>query len=163
MAVKVRNVQALPHHRLDVEFSDGTCGTVDLSKHVLRAPFLPLASDEAFSGVHVEQGSVEWPGVDVGIATEALYALVHELPKPETLEEASDNELRVSLRELRKFVGKTQAELAESFGVSQGALSHFENAPDHRVSALRKYVAMLGGDLEVTVVIGSKRFPLHGA
>jgi hypothetical protein len=51
-----------------------------------------------FARVFVDHGAVEWPDGNVGIATEALYALVHGLPKPETLEQAKDNERVMGLR-----------------------------------------------------------------
>ena len=111
----------------------------------------------------LEHGAVEWPHAAVGIATEALYALAHGLGKPQSLKEARANELTVSLRELRKALGKTQEDIASEAGLTQGALSHFEGAEDHKLSALRKYIAALGGELEVAAVIGGRRFPLHGA
>jgi DNA-binding XRE family transcriptional regulator len=160
--IKVRSAEPLQGHRLAVVFSDGTTGVADLSKHVRRKPFISLQEDRIFRNVLVDHGAVEWPKGDVGIATEALYALVHGLPKPTTLEQARDNELQVSLRELRRLAGKTQEQVADESGLSQSALSHFESAPDHKLSALRRYVAALGGELEVAAVIGGRRFPLHG-
>jgi hypothetical protein len=41
-----------------------------------------LAEERVFRHLLVEHGAVEWPDGDVGIATEALYALLHNLPKP---------------------------------------------------------------------------------
>jgi DNA-binding XRE family transcriptional regulator len=163
MAIKVRNVEALKDHRLALDFSDGTSGIADLSGHVEREPFLALKPERAFKDVAVEHGAVEWPHANVGIATEALYALAHGLGKPRSLKEARANELEVSLRELRKTLGKTQEDIAAETGLTQGALSHFEGAEDHKLSALRKYVAALGGELEIAAVIGGRRFPLHGA
>jgi hypothetical protein len=160
--IKVRTAEPLNSFRLAVEFSDGTSGIADLSQHVRRKPFLSLADERAFRHVVIDHGAVEWPEGDVGIATEALYALVHDLPKPGTLDQVRDNELRVSLRELRRIAGKTQSTLADESGLTQGALSQFENAPDHKLSALRKYIASLGGELEVAAVIGGRRIPLHG-
>jgi DNA-binding XRE family transcriptional regulator len=160
--IKVRNVDVLKGYRLALDFSDGTSGIADLSKHIKRKPYLALQDERIFLNVIVDHGAVEWPDGDVGIATEALYALVHDLPKPTTLEQVRDNELHVSLRELRKIVGKTQVGVAEEAGLTQGALSHFENSSDHKLSALRKYVETLGGELEVAAVIGDRRFPLHG-
>jgi transcriptional regulator with XRE-family HTH domain len=66
------------------------------------------------------------------------------------------------MRELRRLANKTQEQVADDAGLSQSALSHFENAPDHRLSALRRYVEALGGELEIAAVIGGRRFPLHG-
>ena len=160
--IKVRTAEPLNNHRLALKFSDGTDGVADLSKHIRRKPFLALANEKVFRRVIVDHGAVEWPDGDVGIATEALYALVHDLPKPTTLEEVRDNELKVSLRELRRIAGKTQVDAADEAGLTQGALSQFEKATDHRLSTLRKYVAALGGELEVAAVIGGRRIPLHG-
>ncbi|MBV9947348.1 MAG: DUF2442 domain-containing protein [Myxococcales bacterium] len=160
--IKVRTAEPLTGHRLALEFSDGTNGIADLSDHVRRKPFRALADERVFHRVVVDHGAVEWPDGDVGIATEALYALVHGLPKPTTLEQVRDNELQVSLRELRRIAGKTQATVAEEAGLTQSALSQFESAPDHKLSALRRYVVALGGELEVTAVLGGRRIPLHG-
>ncbi len=160
--IKVRSAEPLQGHRLAVTFSDGTSGIADLSGHLRRKPFTAIQNERVFREVLVDHGAVEWPKGDIGIATEALYALVHGLPKPTTLEQARDNELQVSLRELRRLAGKTQEQVAEESNLSQSALSHFEGAADHKLSALRRYVAALGGELEITAVIGGKRFPLHG-
>jgi DNA-binding XRE family transcriptional regulator len=160
--IKVRNAEAQAGYKLSVTFSDGTSGTADLAPYVGKRPLDALADERIFRHVLVEHGAVEWPDAQVGIATEALYAFAHGLPKPDTLEQVRENELRVSLRELRKVIGKTQVDVAEEAGLTQGALSHFENAPDHKLSALRKYVAALGGELEVAAVIGGRRFPLNG-
>lgn len=59
---------------------------------------------------------------------------------------------KVALRELRSLTGVTQAELAERLGVGQAAVSRFERRDDVTLQALQKFVAALGGKLEVTVV-----------
>jgi transcriptional regulator with XRE-family HTH domain len=79
-----------------------------------------------------------------------------------TVERARRKEPQVSLRELRRITGKTQEGAAEEAGLSQSALSQFEGAADHRLSALRRYVAALGGELEVAAVIGGRRYLLRG-
>lgn len=79
MAIKVRNVEVLQHHRLALDFSDGTKGIADLSRHVDRRPFRALKDEAVFRTARVEHGAVEWPEAEVGIATEAIYALVHGL------------------------------------------------------------------------------------
>ena len=96
--VQVRSVTALSAYRLAVEFSDGTRGSADLSTHVRRPPFTALTSPDAFRDVRVAHGAIEWPQADLGIATEAIYALVHGLPKPETIEQARGNEQLVGAR-----------------------------------------------------------------
>jgi DNA-binding XRE family transcriptional regulator len=163
MAIKVRSVDVLKNYKLALEFSDGTSGIADMSGHVDRAPFTALRPERAFKDAVVEHGAVEWPRANAGIATEALYALAHKLGRPTTLAQARANELTVSLRELRKALGKTQADVAEEADITQGALSHFEAEDDHKLSALRRYVEALGCKLEVAAVVGGRRFPLRGA
>ena len=159
--IKVRSVRVLPKHRLDLSFSDGTRGTADLGQHVKRKPYLDLQDRKVFAAARVERGAVEWPH-DIGIAPEALYALAHNLPRPTTGAQARSNELEVSLRELRRVAGKTQEEIAEETGLTQGAISHLEHQEDHKLSTLRRYVAALGAELEVVAILGDKRIALRG-
>jgi hypothetical protein len=160
--IKVRSVEALRGHRLHVAFTDGSSGVADLSGHVRRSPFTALAEERVFRAVRVVRGAVQWPEGKVGIATLALHALVHEIAAPTSLVPVRRTEPAIGLRELRREMGKTQEQVAAEAGLSQSALSHFEGPGDHRVSALRRYVAALGGELEVVAVIDGRRFPLQG-
>ena len=54
------------------------------------------------------------------------------------------------LAEIRKAVGMTQTELAETLDVAQGSVSKIENQADMYLSTLRKYVHALGGELHLT-------------
>lgn len=159
--IKVREVEALPGYRLKLAFSDGTSGLADFAKLVRIAPYKKLADAAEFGGAFIDHGHVEWPS-GVGVATEMLYAMAHQLPKPKTLEDARANELEVSLRELRKLAGVTQVEASDKLGMDQGAISRFERQEDMRVSTLRRYIEALGGELEVTAVLGNKRMRLRG-
>lgn len=60
------------------------------------------------------------------------------------------------LRELRKAVGKTQAELAKVLGVSQARISQIENGKigAMELETLRAYAIALGGHLDITVSVG---------
>jgi predicted transcriptional regulator len=69
--------------------------------------------------------------------------------------------LEANLAELRRAVGATQLEVAERAAMSQSELSKLERRPDHLVSTLRRYVQAIGGELEVTAVVGDKRIRLH--
>jgi len=158
----VRKVRALRGYRLSVEFSDGTKGIANLAKHVQKEPFHLLRDIPAFQYVVIERGEVSWPEGDVRIGTEALQALVHEQASRPTTPPPPDSGRPVSLRELRRIAGKTQASVACDSGITQGALSRFENALDHTVSALRQHVSRLGGELEIVAVINGRRYPLHG-
>ena len=53
------------------------------------------------------------------------------------------------LSEIRKAIGLTQEELAESLGVKQPTLSRLESQGDMQISTLRRLVHALGGELEI--------------
>jgi len=159
--IKVREVRAKSGHRLDLWFSDGTRGVADVRALLARRALSALRDEALFKKVYVEHGAVAWPG-DIGVATEALYALVHDLQHPTSIEDALANEREVSLREFRRLAGVTQVEAAEALAIDQGQLSRFERQDDRLVSSLRKYVEALGGQLEVVAVLGNKRITLTG-
>ena len=68
------------------------------------------------------------------------------------------NEARIPagllLPELRRARGISQQALAETLGARQPSVSKLERQDDMHVSTLRKYIAALGGELEITA-----RFP----
>ncbi|GAB1823118.1 helix-turn-helix domain-containing protein [Herbidospora sp. RD11066] len=61
------------------------------------------------------------------------------------------------LGELRKAIGKTQAEVAEILGVTQSRISQIENGNIEvmELETLRAYAAALGGHLDITISVGS--------
>jgi predicted transcriptional regulator len=73
----------------------------------------------------------------------------------------AEQEVRaLTLKELRQDLDVTQAELAEHARMTQSELSRLENRADHRVSSLRRYVEALGGEIEITALIGGRRVKL---
>jgi predicted transcriptional regulator len=66
----------------------------------------------------------------------------------------------LTLKELRQDLDFTQAELAQATNMTQSEMSRLESRADHRVSTLRRYVEALGGEIEITAVIGSRRVKL---
>ncbi len=70
--------------------------------------------------------------------------------------------LEMNLPELRKAIGKTQLEIAEAAEMAQANISEFERREDHTLSVLRRYVAALGGELEVTAIFRDQRVRLKG-
>ncbi|WP_214109282.1 helix-turn-helix domain-containing protein [Acrocarpospora catenulata] len=60
------------------------------------------------------------------------------------------------LRELRKSIGKTQADVAQILGVSQSRISQIENGSIEamELETLRAYAAALGGHLDITISVG---------
>lgn len=68
--------------------------------------------------------------------------------------------LEMNLTTLRESLGVTQVEMAAAAAMTQSEVSKLEKRNDHLVSTLRRAVRALGGDLEVTAVIGNKRIKL---
>jgi transcriptional regulator with XRE-family HTH domain len=60
----------------------------------------------------------------------------------------------MSLRDLRKAIGKTQATVARRLGVGQEAVSRLEMRGDMHLSTLRSMLEAMGGELELIA-----RFP----
>jgi DNA-binding XRE family transcriptional regulator len=162
--IYVTQLQHLGEYRMQLQFSDGTEGSVDLRALVDEDPLRSLRNLEMFAQAFVDEGggTVAWPsGLD--IAPDTLYALAHGFRRPESYEETQANELAVSLRELRKLSGTRQEALAETLAVTQGAVSRLENgAADAKIASLRRYLTALGWQLEVVAVKGDKRLRLRG-
>jgi transcriptional regulator with XRE-family HTH domain len=68
--------------------------------------------------------------------------------------------LEMDLRTLREAVGLTQEELAQRVAITQSQLSKLEHREDHRIPTLQRYVAALGGQLEIVAVVQGKRIRL---
>jgi ribosome-binding protein aMBF1 (putative translation factor) len=71
--------------------------------------------------------------------------------------------LEMDLRELREAAGKTQEELAAALKKAQSEISRIEGRSDYRLSTLQRYVAALGGELEVVASFGNRRVRLRAA
>ena len=71
--------------------------------------------------------------------------------------------LEMDLKELREAAGKTQEELADALKKAQSEISRLENRSDYRLSTLQRYVAALGGELEVVASFGNRRVRLRAA
>ena len=82
-------------------------------------------------------------------------------PASQRVKARVEEELRaLTLKELRNELAVTQAELAANADMTQSELSRLESRADHRVSSLRRYVEALGGEIEITAVIGGRRVKL---
>jgi hypothetical protein len=74
--------------------------------------------------------------------------------------------VHLTMRTLREAAGTTQAEVAEASKIDQGDISRLEsreNFADCQVSTLQRYVATLGGQLDLVAVFGDKKIVLAGA
>ncbi len=69
------------------------------------------------------------------------------------------------MRALREAVGKTQVEVAVDASMDQSDVSRLERRGDFEdclVSTLRRYLAALGGQLELVASFGQKKIILAG-
>jgi DNA-binding transcriptional regulator YiaG len=78
-------------------------------------------------------------------------------------ERVESAQAELSLAELRRKLELTQVQLARAADMTQSELSRIEARRDHLTSTLRRYVEALGGQLEVSAVIGGRRITLTDA
>jgi hypothetical protein len=65
-------VRVLPRFRLMLQFENGEQRLFDMSPYLDKKPFNRLKEGMAFSGAHIDYGTVVWPG-NIDIAPETLY------------------------------------------------------------------------------------------
>jgi len=73
--------------------------------------------------------------------------------------------VHLTMRTLREAAGKTQSEVAEASKIDQADISRLEsreNLAECQVSTLQRYVAALGGHLELVAAFGDKKIVLSG-
>jgi hypothetical protein len=73
--------------------------------------------------------------------------------------------VRLTLRAVREATGKTQVEVREASHIDQADISRLEargSLDDCQVSTLQRYVAALGGRLDVVAVFADKKIILTG-
>lgn len=75
MEPDVVQVQALPPLALQVEFADGTTGTVQFKESHLTGVFQTLLDPDFFKQVRIEDGVVTWPG-ELDLAPDAMYQAI---------------------------------------------------------------------------------------
>ena len=73
--------------------------------------------------------------------------------------------VHLTLRAVREAVGRTQVDVTEASGIDQADISRLEGRErfdDCQVSTLQRYVAALGGHLDVVAAFGDKKIILTG-
>lgn len=60
------------------------------------------------------------------------------------------------LAEIRKAAGVTQAELADTLGVSQARISKIEHGEVSGIDVVRDYITALGGHLDLVATLGDR-------
>ena len=76
-------------------------------------------------------------------------------------EDVAENQLVVTMRELRALAGRSQVEVAEAMGVAQAEVSRLESRTDTKLSTIERYVKALGGEVEVVARFGDRSLRLH--
>ena len=73
--------------------------------------------------------------------------------------------VHLTMRTLREAAGKTQIDVAAASQINQSDVSRLESREDfddYQVSTLRRYLAALGGTLEIVEAFGNKRIVISG-
>jgi hypothetical protein len=73
--------------------------------------------------------------------------------------------VHLTLRALREAAGRTQVDIKQASGIDQGDISRLEARTDFedcQVETLQRYVAALGGQLDLVAVFGDKKISLVG-
>jgi polysaccharide pyruvyl transferase WcaK-like protein len=73
--------------------------------------------------------------------------------------------VHLGLRSVREATGKTQVDVARESQIDQADVSRLEGRADFddcQVATLRRYLAAIGGELEITARFGNKRIVVVG-
>jgi hypothetical protein len=73
---RIVDVKPIPGYILEVEFSDGLVGSIDITDRLFGEMFEPLREPALFNQVQVDEfGAINWPnGAD--LAPDALYLAI---------------------------------------------------------------------------------------
>jgi hypothetical protein len=101
--------------------------------------------------------------------SEALKRRAHAEPEPVRVLGRglrAERGVHLTLKTVREATGKTQVNAARESQIDQADISRLEARPDFdecQVATLRRYLAAIGGELELTARFGNKRIVLVGA
>ncbi len=154
--IQVRKARHTRGTKLEVTFSDGTTGVVDLRAELGSERSL-AAVKSMLAKVKIEGGSPFFEAApDAHFAPSWYYARAHGLPVPSTHAEAQANEAAVTLRQLRERQGLNQTQAAQLADITQPEVVRIEKQGDMRLSTLASYLGALGWQLEIGVRRGSE-------
>lgn len=77
---RLTQVKALPNYSLEVTFTDGTCGHVEMKSLIMSeiaGVFASLKDVSLFNQVSLEHGAVTWPG-GIDLAPDAMHDEIKE-------------------------------------------------------------------------------------
>lgn len=158
--IQVRKAKHTAGTKLEVTFSDGTSGVVDLGAELGKGRTV-AAVKAMLAKVKIEGGSPFFEAEpDAHFAPSWYYAHAHGLPVPRTHEEAQANEVAVTLRQLREREGLNQTKAAKLADITQPEVVRIEKQGDMRLSTLASYLGALGWQLEIGVRRGKERVEL---
>ena len=72
MLIDVTSVCVRPEFQLDLVFENGEQRRFDMRPLLLMQPWSRIATPDLFERVHIDYGTVVWPG-EIDIAPETLY------------------------------------------------------------------------------------------
>lgn len=158
--IQVRKAKHTTGTKLEVTFSDGTSGVVDLGAELGKGRTVATVR-AMLAKAKIEGGSPFFEAEpDAHFAPSWYYARAHGLPVPRTHEEAQANEAAVTLRQLREREGLNQTKAAELADITQPEVVRIEKQGDMRLSTLASYLGALGWQLEIGVRRGKERVEL---
>lgn len=113
---------------------------------------------------------VTYTDADFATSTERVKAVRQKLlknPKAAASHQALGEEIakrlgskRATLRAIRRAVGLTQKQLAESLGMDQGDVSKLERRQNLHLRTLTRFIEATGGRLRITAVYGDTEVAL---
>ena len=77
---RLTKVKAMPNYQLEVEFTDGTQGFVEMITLITSdkaGVFAALKDPDLFNQVHLEYGVVTWPG-EIDLAPDAMHDAIKQ-------------------------------------------------------------------------------------
>ena len=118
---RLKAVTALPGHRLELTFVDGSQRVVSLAQDIARLPGLaPLADPQVFAGAQVIEGegwTVEWEAVDIQIGADTLLL--------EALAQAAADDNTRTFLSWRARNGLSLAEAGRALGLTPRTISAY--------------------------------------
>lgn len=81
LSPRVKRVTPLPDYKLHLEFTNGEQRRFDAAPLLAYPAFQPLRDEAFFHLVHVEYGTICWPG-DIDYCPDTLYSQSEKIESP---------------------------------------------------------------------------------
>jgi putative addiction module component (TIGR02574 family) len=150
--------------------------TISLDAEAYAALARKKRQDQTFSevikahfGRRTTGADLERALADLHLSDDTLDAIEEQIrarrESPARAPERAQRGVQLTMRTLREAAGKTLSVVAEASMIDQAGLSRLESRDDLtdcQVSTLQRYVAALGGQLELVAAFGNKNIILSG-